>query len=271
MSDGNLRIATWNVNSLNVRLGHVQHWLAGSAPDAPDTAGEPPVDVLAIQETKLTDERFPHAELAEAGWNAVWHGQKTYNGVAILARGELADPVIGIPGFEDDQARVIAATIDNVRVICVYVPNGQSVGSEKYDYKLRWLAALRDYIVDTLATHPNLVVCGDFNVAPTPADTHDPDKWEGNILCSEPERAALAALCEAGLSDAFDAFDAPEQRFTWWDYRQGGFRRNLGLRIDHHLISAPLAARLTALRIDVTPRRWERPSDHTPVICALST
>jgi exodeoxyribonuclease III len=159
--------------------------------------------------------------------------------------------------------------VGDLRMICVYVPNGQAVGSDKYHYKLEWLAALRDYIVDSLQTHPRLVVSGDFNIAPTVEDTHDPDRWEGNILCSDAERAALTALLDTGLTDAFTCIAAPEQRFTWWDYRQGGFRRGHGLRIDHHLISAPLVGAMTDFRIDIEPRRWERPSDHTPVLCEL--
>lgn len=257
MSDAT-RVATWNVNSLNVRLPHLLQWL-----------GEDAADIVAVQETKLTDDRFPVDPLREAGWHCVWHGQKTYNGVALVARQPITDVITGIPGFEDSQARVIAGTIGELRTICVYVPNGQAVGSEKYAYKLEWLAALRDYIVDTLADHPNLVVSGDYNIAPTVDDTHDPDRWEGHILCSDAERAALASLLDTGLTDAFTCTAPPEQRFTWWDYRQGGFRRGHGLRIDHHLISAPLVQRFDSFAIDIEPRRWERPSDHTPVICCL--
>lgn len=252
------RIATWNVNSLNVRLPHLLQWL-----------GEDGVDIVAIRETKLTDDRFPVEALQEAGWHCAWHGQKTYNGVALVSREPISDVVTGIPGFDDTQARVIAGTIGDIRTLCVYVPNGQAVGSDKYAYKLEWLAALRDYVVNILAEHPNLVVSGDFNIAPTEADTHDPDRWEGHILCSDAERAALQALLDTGLTDAFTRIDPPEQRFTWWDYRQGGFRRGLGLRIDHHLISEPLLQRFDSFAIDIEPRRWERPSDHTPVVCGL--
>lgn len=252
------RIATWNVNSLNVRLPHLLQWL--------DTD---PVDVVSLQETKLTDERFPVDAIKEAGWHSVWHGQKTYNGVAIVAKSRIEDVVKGIPGFEDPQARVIAGTVNGIRNICVYVPNGQAVGSDKYAYKLEWLAALRDYMVDSLKAHDQLIVSGDYNIAPTEADTHDPDRWEGGILCSDAERDALQALLDTGMTEAFTLIDPPEQRFTWWDYRQGGFRRGHGLRIDHHLISKPLADGFQDLRIDIEPRRWERPSDHTPVICEV--
>lgn len=258
-----VRIASWNVNSLNVRLPHVLQWLN-------ETRAEAPIDVLGIQETKLTDEKFPHAELEAAGWHSAWHGQKTYNGVCLLSRQPMQDIVKGIPGFDDPQARVIAGTTaDGIRVVNVYVVNGKAVGDEKYEYKLRWLAALRDYLVDTRAEHAQVAVTGDYNIAPTPADTHDPDSWEGKILCSQPERDALQALLDTGLHDAFALFDPPEQRFTWWDYRAAGFRRNLGLRIDHVLLSEALKARCTGFEIDREPRTWERPSDHTPVIAAL--
>ncbi|PWN54568.1 exodeoxyribonuclease III [Abyssibacter profundi] len=258
MTNTTTRLATWNVNSLNVRLPHMLQWLNSDA-----------ADLVAVQETKLTDDRFPVDALTEAGWHSAWHGQKTYNGVALISRSPIEDVTTGIPGFDDTQARVIAGSVGELRMICVYVPNGQAVGSDKYSYKLEWLAALRRYIADSLREHPRLVVSGDFNIAPTVDDTHDPDRWEGNILCSDAERAALAALLDTGLTDAFTCVEPPEQRFTWWDYRQGGFRRGHGLRIDHHLISAPLVEAFGDFRIDIEPRRWERPSDHTPVICEL--
>lgn len=257
------RIASWNVNSLNVRLPHVLQWLGETRADAP-------IDVLGIQETKLTDDKFPHAALLDAGWHSAWHGQKTYNGVCLLSRQPMTDIEKGIPGFEDEQARVIAGTTaGGIRVVNVYVVNGKAVGDEKYEYKLRWLAALRDYLADTLAAHDQVAVTGDYNIAPTPADTHDPDVWEGKILCSQPERDAFKALLDTGLHDAFELFDPPAQRFTWWDYRAAGFRRNLGLRIDHVLLSDALKARCTGLEIDREPRTWERPSDHTPVIAVI--
>ena len=253
-----MKIATWNVNSLNVRLPHLLQWLTDAQPD-----------VVALQELKLVDEVFPHAALAEAGYAAVSNGQKTYNGVALLARAPLTleDVSRDLPGFEDHQKRVIAATIGDLRVISVYVVNGQSVGSEKYEYKLRFLAALRDYLHEELARHPRLAVLGDYNIAPLPEDTYDPAVWEGNILCSPPERAALQSLIDLGLADAYTQPFLPEGRFTWWDYRQAGFRRNLGLRIDHLLLSAPLKA--SAWKVEMAPRRLERPSDHAPVLIEL--
>lgn len=253
-----MKLATWNVNSLNVRLPHLLGWLAEAQPD-----------VVALQELKLVDEVFPHEALAQAGYQAVSNGQKTYNGVALLARAPLVleDVSRDLPGFDDPQKRVIAATIGGLRVISVYVVNGQAVGSEKYEYKLRFLAALRDYLHDELASHPRLAVLGDYNIAPTPEDTHDPATWEGNILCSPPERAALQALLDLGLADAYTQPFLPDGRFTWWDYRAAGFRRNLGLRIDHLLLSAPLTAR--SWKVDTAPRRLERPSDHAPVLIEL--
>jgi exodeoxyribonuclease III len=252
---GHMKIATWNVNSLRVRLPHLLDWLATS-----------PVDAVGIQETKLVDEAFPLAELAAAGYHAVHNGQKTYNGVALLSRLPITDVSRDLPGFEDEQKRVIAATIGDVRVINVYVVNGQAVGSDKYDYKLRFLEALRRYVADELSRHAELALVGDFNIAPAPEDTHDPAVWEGQILCSEPEREALRALLALGLKDSFRLFEQPERSFSWWDYRQAAFRRNLGLRIDHVLISEPLAARCVHCQIDTAPRRLERPSDHAPVV-----
>lgn len=258
-----MRLATWNVNSLNVRLPHVLQWLN-------EHRGDAPIDVVGIQETKLTDEKFPHAELLEAGWHSAWHGQKTYNGVCLISREPMTDIAKGIPGFDDEQARVIAGTTaDGVRVINAYVVNGKAVGDEKFDYKLRWFSALTDYVTETLAEHEQVAVVGDYNIAPTAEDTHDPEVWEGEILCSPQERGALQKLLDRGLTDAFTLFDAPEQRFTWWDYRAAGFRRNLGLRIDHLLLSDALKARCTGFEIDREPRTWERPSDHTPVICTF--
>ncbi len=261
-----MRIATWNVNSLKVRLPQLLTWLDIQAETAP-------IDIIGLQETKLTDDAFPGAELEAAGWHWAHAGQKTYNGVAILSRHPLRDVVRDIPGFADEQRRVIAATIDTpdgpLRYVCAYVVNGQALGSEKYEYKLRFLAALRDYIAEELKQHPRLAVGGDYNIAPFPSDTHDPAIWEGNILCSEPERAGFRALLALGLQDAFTLFEQPPNSFTWWDYRAAGFRRNQGLRIDHLLLSAPLAAICTAASADLIPRRNERPSDHAPFIATL--
>ncbi len=254
-----MKIATWNVNSLRVRLPHLLDWLATSA-----------VDVVGIQETKLVDEVFPHDELAAAGYHAVHNGQKTYNGVALLSRLPIADVSRDLPGFEDEQKRVIAATVGDVRVINVYVVNGQAVGSDKYAYKLRFLDALRQFVATELAQHPKLAVVGDFNIAPAPEDTHDPATWEGQILCSAPEREGLQALLALGLKDSFRLFEQPERSFSWWDYRQAAFRRNLGLRIDHVLASEALAAGCVQCQIDTAPRRLERPSDHAPVVAEFA-
>ena len=251
----NLTVATWNVNSLRVRLPHLTEWLAAN-----------PVDVVGLQETKIPDDDFPRAEIEALGMQVVYSGQRTYNGVAILARSGCEDIVAGIPGFVDEQKRVLAATVSGVRVIDVYVPNGQEVGSDKYAYKLGWLEALRDYVAAELARHPRLVVLGDFNIAPEDRDVHDPKAWEGSVHVSEPERVALRALQATGLSDCFRLFEQPEKSYSWWDYRKMAFRRNAGLRIDLILASAELAGKCAESRIDREPRRLERPSDHTPVL-----
>lgn len=248
-------IATWNVNSLRVRLPQLTTWV-----------GTSPVDVLALQEIKLQDEEFPRAEIEALGFKAVWSGQRTYNGVAILARSEITDVVAGIPHYEDPQRRVLAATIAGVRVIDVYVPNGQAVGSEKFAYKLRWFEALHGYLKAELARHQRLVVLGDFNVAPEDRDVHDPAAWAGNVHVSPPERAALARLGSLGLKDTFRLFEQPEKSYSWWDYRAGAFRRNHGLRIDLILASEAPARACTACHIEREPRTWERPSDHAPVV-----
>lgn len=253
-----MKLATWNVNSLKVRLPHVLQWLADN-----------PVDVLCLQETKLTDDKFPVAELAAAGYQVAFSGQKTYNGVAILSRLPMTDVVKNNPRYEDAQQRILAATIDGVRVVCAYVPNGQTVGSDKYAYKLDWLAALRDWLVDEAAAHPNLVLAGDYNIAPEDRDVHDPLAWAGQVLVSAPERAALDALIRVGLSDAFRLFEQADKSFSWWDYRQLGFRLNKGMRIDHILLSPALAGRCSACVIDRVPRKWEQPSDHAPVIATI--
>ena len=253
-----MRVATWNVNSLRVRLPHLLDWLAAHSPDA-----------ICLQETKCEDAAFPAAELAAAGYCSVHNGQRTYNGVAILSRRESGGVCRGIPRFADEQSRVIAADFEGVRIVSVYVPNGQSVGSEKYAYKLRWFEALEAWLATELATHPRVAVLGDFNVAPEDRDVHDPAAWEGNVLFSLPERAALARLMDLGFVDGFRLFDQPEKSFTWWDYRMGAFRRNMGLRIDHALLSPELARACTACTIDVAPRKLERPSDHAPLVCEL--
>ncbi len=250
-----MKIATWNVNSLKVRLPQVLEWMQAHTPD-----------VLVLQEIKQVTEMFPADEIAEAGYKAIASGQKTYNGVAVIARGEPADPVTDFPGFEDPQRRILATTIGDVRVINLYVPNGSEVGSEKYAYKLGWLAALRGFLEDELSRHEKLVVLGDFNIAPKDEDVYDAEKWGDAILCSPKEREALKALLDLGLTDVFRNFEQPEKTFSWWDYRAAGFRRNLGLRIDLILASEALARRCVASRVDKEPRRWERPSDHAPVI-----
>ncbi len=253
-----MRLATWNVNSLKVRLPQVLEWLRAHAPD-----------VVCLQETKLEDANFPADALRAAGYEAGFSGQKTYNGVAILSRRPARDVAAGIPGFADEQKRVIAATIDGVRVVCVYVPNGQSVGSDKYEYKLRWLEALRGWLAAELKSHARLAVLGDYNIAPAEADVHDPKLWEGQVLFSEPEREAFRHLTEVGLNDAFRLFPQSEKSFTWWDYRMNAFKRGMGLRIDHILLSEPLAQACAACAIDVEPRKAERPSDHAPVVAEL--
>ena len=254
-----MKLAAWNVNSLKVRLPQLLDWLAQAQPD-----------VICLQELKLEDAKFPRAELEDAGYRAAFSGQKTYNGVAILSRAQAADVRAGMPDFADEQKRVIAASVDGVRVVCVYCPNGQAVGSDKYEYKLRWFAALRDYLAAELQRHPQLAVAGDFNVAPEDRDVHDPKAWEGQVHVSEPERAAWRALLGLGLRDSFRQFEQPEKVFSWWDYRMMAFRRNAGLRIDHILLSEPLAKRCTASIVDKAPRKLERPSDHAPVIAEFA-
>ncbi|MDQ3027139.1 MAG: exodeoxyribonuclease III [Pseudomonadota bacterium] len=254
-----MKIATWNVNSLRVRLPHLLYWLAAHSPDA-----------MCLQETKCEDATFPADELRAAGYCSVHNGQRTYNGVAILSRIESGGVCRGIPRFTDEQSRVIAADIDGVRVVSVYVPNGQSVGSDKYAYKLRWFEALAAWLETEIAAHPRIAVLGDFNVAPEGQDVHDPAAWAGQVLFSDPERAALRRLFTLGFVDAFRLFAQPERSYTWWDYRMNAFRRKMGLRIDHVLLSPALAASCRACTIDLEPRRLERPSDHAPVICEIA-
>jgi exodeoxyribonuclease-3 len=249
-----MKIATWNVNSLKVRLPQVVAWLQTHQPDA-----------LCLQETKTEDASFPAAEIAEAGYKAVFTGQKTYNGVAILSKVDATDAVMSIPDFEDPQKRVLAATINGVRVVCLYVPNGQSVGSDKYQYKLAWLQATTAWLKNELAANPRMVVVGDFNIAPADIDVHDPKAWAGQVLCSDAEREALRQLLAIGLKDGLRLIEPEAQLFTWWDYRMNAFKRKMGLRIDHVLVSEALAAKCSACSVDLEPRRHERPSDHAPV------
>lgn len=254
-----MKLATWNVNSLKVRLPQLLDWLQRLQPD-----------VVCLQETKLADASFPTAAIEAAGYRCAYSGQKAYNGVAILARGALDAPQAGIPGFEDEQKRVLSAAVGAVRVVCAYVPNGQSVDSEKYRYKLRWFAAFAAWLRDELGKSPRLAVLGDYNVAPEDRDVHDPKLWEGQVLCSDTERAALRALLDLGLVDCFRLFEQPEKSFTWWDYRMNAFKRGMGLRIDHILASRELAAKCRSCTIDLAPRRLERPSDHAPVIAEFA-
>ena len=253
-----MKLATWNVNSLKVRLPQVVQWLADN-----------PVDVLCLQETKLTDDKFPVGDIEKIGYQAVFTGQKTYNGVAILSKYPMSEVVRNNPRYEDEQQRIIAATIEGMRVVCAYIPNGQAVGSDKYQYKLKWLDALHDWLSEELQSHENLALLGDYNIAPEERDVHDPAAWQGQVLFSEPERAQFRRLIDLGLKDAFRLFEQPEKTYSWWDYRMMAFRRNMGLRIDHILLSNTLAARCSACAIDKTPRRWEQPSDHAPVVATI--
>ncbi len=253
-----MKIASWNVNSLRVRLPHVLDWLDKHRPE-----------VLGLQELKMPDDAFPANEIAELGYRSIFYGQKTYNGVALLSLQEPDNVTTGLPDFPDEQRRVIAADYDGVRVINLYVPNGQTVGADKYAYKLAWLDALRAWLADELAVNPNVVVVGDFNIAPADRDVHDPDTWRGKILCSDDERARLQAIESLGFSDSFRLFDQPDDTFSWWDYRAAAFRRKRGLRIDLVLASTTMAKRCTASDIDPEPRKLERPSDHAPVFAVF--
>lgn len=251
-----LKVATWNVNSLNVRLPHVLAWCADAEPD-----------ILGLQETKLVDEKFPVQELEAAGYQVAFSGQPTYNGVALLSRrGPAEDVVTDVPGLDDPQRRIIAGTFGDLRVINLYVVNGKEVGSDKFEYKLHWLERVTAWIADEMTRHEQVLVMGDFNIAPDDRDVHDPEAWAGGILCSEPEREALQTILDLGLTDTFRLFEQPEKIFSWWDYRRVAFRRNAGLRIDLVLASKALSDRCTRAWIDKEPRRQERPSDHTPAI-----
>ncbi|MBF2075910.1 MAG: exodeoxyribonuclease III [Synechococcales cyanobacterium C42_A2020_086] len=262
-----MKIATWNVNSIRTRLDHVMTWLTAN-----------PVDVLCVQETKVTDQDFPRAALEALGYHVYISGQKSYNGVALLSRNPLQNvsagfaPVLGAASGEpfDEQKRVLSGIHDQMLIVNVYVPNGSEIGSEKYDYKLRWLATLRDYLKALLPLQPQLLVCGDFNIAPEDRDIHDPTGREQRIMATDAERQALRqAIFDLGLVDAFRQFNSSAGQFTWWDYRAAAFRRNLGWRIDHHYLAPALTPRAKDCVIDKTPRSWEKPSDHVPVIVEL--
>lgn len=253
------QLATWNVNSLGVRLPQVLDWLQAH-----------PVDVLALQETKTADDKFPRSEIEAAGYHVAYFGQKTYNGVALLSRSPATAIERNIPGFEDPLARVITASVQGLRVIGAYFPNGQAPDSEKFHYKMRWLDALRTWVRDELDRHPRLVLMGDCNITFDDRDVWDPVGLAGSIHCTEQERAQLQALCDLGLHDAFRLFEQADKAFSWWDYRDLAFRRNRGLRIDHILLSEALRPQALACQIDKAVRRNERPSDHAPVVLTLS-
>lgn len=259
MLNSPLTLATWNVNSLTVRLPHVLDWLATHSPD-----------ILCLQETKQEDSKFPYAALEAAGYLAIHNGQKTYNGVAILSRHALEDVQMDIPHFADPQKRIVAATIQGIRVICAYVVNGQAIDSDKYQYKLGWLEALHQWLTVELAQHPKLALLGDYNIAPDDRDCHDPALWAGQVLVSPPERAAFQRLLDLGLHDSFRLFHEDGGQFSWWDYRMAAFRRNMGMRIDHILVSDALKPSCVSCVIDKAPRKLERPSDHTPVVLTLA-
>ena len=255
-----MKVASWNVNSLRVRLPQVLEWL-----------DQNPVDALALQETKTQDPDFPIDEIEAAGYQVVFSGQKTYNGVAILANTAITDPITDVKNLDDPQRRILAATVDGVRIINLYVVNGSEVGSEKFEYKLNWLDKVTKHIKLELKTHKQVVVLGDFNIAPEDRDVHDPDMWHEKILCSSQEREALGKILSLGFEDTFRLFEQEENLFSWWDYRGGGFRRNHGLRIDLVLASKALSKNCTVSSIDKTPRSWERPSDHAPVVAEFTS
>jgi exodeoxyribonuclease-3 len=254
-----MKIATWNVNSMNVRQAHVIEWLQAHNPD-----------VLVLQEIKQLTDKFPGDELQALGYHSIACGQKTYNGVAVISKTPARDPVFDFPDLDDPQRRILASTVDGVRIVNLYIPNGSEVGSAKYAYKLNWLASLRRFLEAEIQTHEKLVVLGDFNIAPADADVYDPEKWGEAVLCSPAERQALKDLLDLGLSDVFRKFEHPEKTFSWWDYRAAGFRRNAGLRIDLILTSNAMTERCTASYVDKEPRAWERPSDHAPVVAEFA-
>jgi exodeoxyribonuclease-3 len=250
-----MKIATWNVNSMKVRLPHVVEWLQNHEPD-----------VLVLQEIKQLTENFPTEALQEIGYHSIASGQKTYNGVAVISKSPATNPVTDFPDLDDPQRRILASTVDGIRIVDLYIPNGSEVGSEKYEYKLNWLQSLRNFLEAEMQRHENVVVLGDFNIAPADADVYDPEKWGDAILCSPLEREALGKLFDLGLTDVFRKFEHPEGTFSWWDYRAAGFRRNAGLRIDLILTSDSMTERCKASYVDKEPRAWERPSDHAPVV-----
>lgn len=254
-----MKIASWNVNSLNVRLPHLLLWLDEAKPD-----------IVALQETKLSDDKFPRMEIEAAGYHVVFAGQKSYNGVALLSRTAIDEALIDMPGLDDGERRIIAATTQGVRILNLYVVNGQEVGSEKYEWKLQWLAKLRDWLSEEMMRHEQLIVLGDFNVTPDDRDVYDPKALQESILCSSTERAALQQIIDLGLTDTFRLFSQEPGLFSWWDYRQGAFRRNMGLRIDLILASQSLSGKCTAAYIDKGPRKLERPSDHAPVLAEFT-
>lgn len=254
-----MKIATWNVNSLTVRLPHVLNWLKTN-----------PVDVLALQETKVIDEKFPFEEIKHAGYHVAFSGQKTYNGVAVLSKIPLSESVTDIPGLDDPQRRILATTVGDYRIVNLYVPNGSDVSSDKFVYKLLWLSKMTAFLQAQLAQFEKVVVVGDFNIAPADVDVHDPDTWVGKVLVSPQERSAFESWLSLGLIDGFRLFDDHDVIYSWWDYRMASFRRNLGLRIDHVLVSPALVKSCQRCFIDKTPRAWERPSDHTPVVAVFS-
>ena len=254
-----MKLVTWNVNSLKVRLEQLLDWLQREGPD-----------VVCLQETKLDDPKFPVSEIEAAGYHVAYSGQKTYNGVAIVSRQAGAEAERAIPGFPDEQKRIIALTINGIRIVDAYVPNGQSVESDKYQYKLEWLSAFATWLREELARHPLLAVVGDFNIAPEARDVHDPAAWEGKVLCSEPERQAFRDILSLGLIDSFRQFDQSDKSFTWWDYRLNAFKRGMGLRIDHILLSPALSRRCRGVSIVKDMRALERPSDHAPVVADIA-
>jgi exodeoxyribonuclease-3 len=256
----NFKIATWNVNSLRVRLPQVLTWLAKTKPD-----------VLAIQETKLPDMNFPLEDITQAGYHAVYSGQNTYNGVAILSREQLPTDVIkDIPGFDDIQRRILSVSVGNIRILNIYVPNGESIVSNKYQYKLHWLTKIKEFLKNELAQHSKMIVLGDFNIAPTELDVYDPNAWEGHVLCSKAERQSFQALLTLGLHDCFREFAPDQKAYSWWDYRLNAFKRNMGLRIDHILANTRLFSCCKYCQIDKSTRAWERPSDHAPVVAEFT-
>lgn len=261
-----MKIATWNVNSIRTRLEHVTQWLT-------DTS----VDVLCLQETKVVDESFPRSPFTDLGYHVYIYGQKSYNGVALLSRTPLenvsmgfAPEVADVDADLEEQKRVIAADFQGYRIVNLYVPNGSSVGSDKYDYKLRWFKVLHRYLQSLLAAQPQVLVCGDFNIAPEDRDIHDPKGREKQVMATEVERQALQAIADLGFADAFRKFNQEDGQFSWWDYRAAAFRRDLGWRIDLHYLSPPLYERAIACTIDKAPRKLEKPSDHAPVTVELA-